>query len=399
MLVKFVWMGVNQAGEIQRGLIEAPDISVAYHILESEGWHIRQLRKKPFISVQRLNRLPPYAITLMTRQWATLIKAEIPLISSLILMAQMTKNKAMKALLETIIERVQKGTKLHIILSQYPQYFDALYCSLIHIGEETARLASLLEQIAIYREHSERIKKKFKKTLFYPFIVLMLTLIVAFVFLTKIVPQFESLFQNFNAPLPVFTKIILHMARRLDYWVYTLIGMISCMAAFLFLKNRYSFFLYRWDRIKLYFPFWGTLIKSANLARACRTLAITFTAGIPILESFNLVRETVHYSLYKKAWEHLSYNIARGESLYQGLAANPLLFSPFIVQMVKLGEETGKLEAVFNRIAIFYEEEIETQIHLFNQWLEPCVMLWVGGVVGTLVIALYLPIFKLGSVM
>ena len=337
-------------------------------------------------------------IAIFTRQMATLIDAGLPILKSLDIMTKGQSKKQMQDLLKTIKKQIESGKTLSESLYQYPKLFNELFCNLIKAGEQSGTLDLMLHRMASYKEKLESIKRKIKKSLNYPLFVSFIALLICMVLLTVVVPEFESLFKSFGADLPPLTRSIIHLSIFVQQdWHLILVG--SCVTLF---SLNYSLkhsaqCIHIKDLILIKLPLIGELIKQTAIARFTRTLAITFSAGMPIIDALRYVAGATGHSLYAKASIQITKEVSCGQPIHIAMQ-HTRLFPNRVIQLVAVGEESGNLDQMLTKIADFYEAEVDDTIDTFSQLLEPVIMSILGIVLGALVIALYLPVFKLGSV-
>lgn len=397
--VKYQWEGVNRSGEISSGIIEANSIAIAKAELHKQGFIPKKINKKRKPLFDRSNRrIKSMDITIFTRQFATMLNAGIPVIQAFDIVAKGYTNKRMQALINNIKKEVNTGTTLSNALMQHKKYFNELYCNLVDAGEKSGSLDTMLMKIASYKERTESIKKKVKKALAYPAAVIVVAVLVTAGMLIFVVPQFETLFHGFGAELPAMTRMVMHLSNiAQQYWYIALAIIGGSTYAFIHARKTSPKFAFAFDRFLLKIPIIGGILKSAAIARFARTLSITFAAGLPLVEALKSVSGSTGNLLYAKATNKVRDDISIGHPL-QAAMNNTGLFPQMMIQMVSIGEESGSLEHMLSKAADFYEEEVDTAVDALSSLLEPLIMCILGVLVGGLVIAMYLPIFKLGSV-
>lgn len=395
-LVTFYYKGITQLGQVMQGELQASSKIAALMELRRQGIATRSLRKKYQFFTRK--KIRPTEISLFARQLATLVNAGIPLLQCFDIIAQGQKNQTMQNLIDEIKRTVNLGVPLAESFRRHSKYFNELFCSLVHIGEQSGNLDLMLTKIAIYKEKIESLKNKIKKALSYPFAVLIIALVVTVAMLMFIVPQFESLFIGFGATLPTFTLCVVNFSRFLKtYWLTILIAI--CISSFLiinFIKNS-PMLLKLLENGLLKIPIIAPLLKKTAHARFSRTLSITLAAGLPLLDALVLVANTAGFLIFKEAILTMRQTILNGQHISVAMQQTQL-FPHKIIQMIAVGEESGTLDNMLSKIADFYEEEIDNSIELFNSLIEPLIMALLGLLVGGLVVAMYLPIFKLGSI-
>lgn len=337
-------------------------------------------------------------LAIFSRQMATLIQAGVPLMQSLMIIARGHTHYQMKSLVECIKKEVESGSTFADALRKNPQYFNELFCNIIAAGEQTGSLNIMLEKVATYKEKIETMKRKMKKASMYPIIVLVVAIVVTTGLLTYVVPEFESLFESFGAELPLLTRVVLALSRSTMQYATFMIGVFGISVyGFFYAKKHSTMFAYKIDALILKLPIIGRLIQKAAIARFTRTLSITVAAGLPLVDALRIVTGVTGNHVYTKATTAIRQDVSNGYQLHLSLE-NTRLFSSMVIQMVEIGEESGALVNMLNNIADFYEESIDNALDALSGLLEPLIMAILGIIVGGLVIAMYLPIFKLGAV-
>jgi type IV pilus assembly protein PilC len=329
---------------------------------------------------------------------ATMIQAGIPLIQSFDIVANGQTNNKMKDLIIAIKKEVESGSNLADALKQHPLFFNDLFCNLVDAGEKSGSLDIMLDKVATYNEKIETIKKKIKKALTYPMAVLAIAFLVTALLLIFVVPQFESLFKGFGADLPSLTRGVINMSKFFeDYW-YLIFGSVSgVIYAFIRAKKQSAKFAHSIDRLMLKTPVIGSILEQASIARFTRTLSITFAAGLPLIDALKSVAGATGNILYSEATRTIGEEVSTGTQLHLAMK-NTKLFPNMVIQMIAIGEESGKLEQMLSKVADVFEENVDNAVDSLSSLLEPIIMSILGVLVGGLVIAMYLPIFKLGSV-
>jgi len=327
-----------------------------------------------------------------------MLGAGIPLVQAFEIIGAGHEKPAMQRLLMDIKSDIEGGTSLHEALGKHPLYFDDLYVNLTEAGEQAGALESLLDKIATYKEKTEAIKKKVKKALFYPAAVLAIALIVTTILLIFVIPQFESLFKGFGADLPAFTQAVISLSRFVQNFG-VLIALIAGAGVYVFMyfKKRSRKMREFLDRVMLHFPIIGPILNKAAIARFARTLSTMFSAGVPLVEALESVAGATGNIVYEDAVMKMRDEVATGQRLQRAME-NTGLFPNMVVQMIAVGEESGSLDTMSGKVASFYEEDVDNAVDSMSSLLEPLIMAILGVLVGSLVIAMYLPIFKLGSV-
>ena len=395
----YYWEGVFQSGEKTKGLINANSIPLAKAALRKQGIITRKIVKKrnPFYS-QYTRGIKPSDITLFTRQLATLIAAGIPLSQSLDILEHGLSNPRMKTLIQTIRTDVQSGLMLTQALNKHPVFFNPLFCSMINAGEQSGSLDVMLLKVAAYKEKMVSIRKKIRKALLYPMAVTLIAILVTGGLLTFVIPQFDSLFKSFGAELPVLTRYVINLSIFFKAWWPMLSSMITVIIyGSIYALKRSLHFSKMVHRLILKLPIIGSIVQKASIARFTRTLSITFAAGLPLTVALKSVAEVTGIYQYTQATYKIREEISQGLSLQKAIQ-NTNLFPDMVIQFISIGEESGTLEQMLNKIADFYEEDVDTTVDALSSLLEPAIMTILGLLIGILVISRYLPILKLGSV-
>jgi type IV pilus assembly protein PilC len=395
----YEWTGVNRSGEKAQGAIEANSLAIAKATVRKQGIIIKKIAKKRKPLFDKKNKkITSGDIATFSRQLATMIDAGIPLIQSFDIVSKGQKNERMRELIQTIKKDVETGLTLAESLQKHPQYFNELFCNLVDSGEKSGSLDIMLERVATYKEKIETMKKKIKKALAYPMAVLVVAFLVTAALLIFVVPQFESLFKGFGADLPSLTRGVVDLSRFFQsYWylIFAVIG--GAIFGFIYAKKHSIAFAQGIERTLLKFPIIGNILVKASIARFARTLSITFAAGLPLVEALKAVSGATGNAVYADATDKIREDVSIGQQL-QVAMENTHLFPNMVVQMVAIGEESGTLEQMLGKVADFYEEEVDNAVDSLSSLLEPIIMSILGILVGGLVVAMYLPIFKLGSV-
>ncbi len=394
----FAWSGQDKGNRKASGEIEAQSVQAARMMLRRQGVRVKKIRKqsKPLFSIGNTVRVKD--IVFFTRQLATMIEAGIPIAQSLRGISLGHENAGVKELLGKIRSDVEGGTNLSSTLKKHPQYFSRLYTSLVAVGEESSTLDILMNKIAGYLEKIERIKGKVRSALFYPALVIIVAIVIVAVLLIVVIPEFESLFSDFGAELPSLTRWVVNLSHSVqEYWVVYMISTMIIGTALVFFYKRSRKMQHLLDRIILRIPIFGPIIKKSIIARVSRTLATMFGAGIPLVDSLETVASAAGNSVYGKGLLLVRRDVSTGRSL-EGSMTDTGLFPGMVLQMVATGEEAGELERMLDKVADFYETEVDNAVDVISSLVEPFLIIILGIIVGTIVIAMYLPIFKLGAV-
>jgi type IV pilus assembly protein PilC len=397
--ITFVWEGKDRTGKRIHGEVLATSEMQARNILRQQGTLPLKIKKKPKPLIGGKGKaIKPADIATFTRQLATMLQAGMPLLQGLEIIAQSAELPAMAKLVNEIKDDVASGISLGNALARHPLYFDKLYVSLVKAGEDAGALEAILERIAVYKEKTESLKKKIKKALFYPAAVLVVAFIVTAILLIFVIPQFKELFSGFGADLPAFTLMVISLSEIFQQYWWAIFGSLgAAVYAFFFFKKRSRKFNQALDRLVLRLPLIGPLTHKASVARFARTLSTMFAAGVPLVEAMGSVAGATGNHVYETAVLEMRDMTAQGQQMRLSMQQSGL-FPMMVVQMVGIGEETGELDKMLSKVADIYEEEVDNMVDALSSLMEPMIMAFLGVVVGGLVIAMYLPIFKLGSV-
>jgi type IV pilus assembly protein PilC len=395
----FTWEGTDRKGKKVKGESRASTPSMVKADLRRQGISPMKVRKKSALfSASKKKKIIPKDIAVFTRQLATMMSAGVPLVQSFEIIGRGHENPSMQELVLTIKGDVESGSTLADALSKHPLYFDELVCNLVRAGEHAGILETLLDKIATYKEKTEALKSKIKKALFYPTAVIVVAFIVTSILLIFVVPQFEELFSGFGADLPAFTQMVINLSEWMQaYWWAVLLAIGGSLYGFSQAKRRSTKFAHTLDRLILKIPIIGEILTKAVIARFARTLSTMFAAGVPLVEAMNSVAGAAGNAVYSNGILQMRDNVATGQQLQLAMSQTGL-FPNIVVQMVAIGEESGSLDAMLAKIADFYEQEVDDAVDGLSSLLEPLIMAILGVLVGGLIVAMYLPIFKMGSV-
>lgn len=400
MMPTFTYDGVDRKGLKIKGELPARNMALAKVTLRKQGITINNIREKRKNILEGLmkKKVSTLDITVFTRQLATMMKAGVPLVQSFEIVAEGLENPAMREVVLGIKGEVEGGNTFAGALRKYPQYFDKLFCSLVESGEQSGALETMLDRVAIYKEKSELLKQKIKKAMKYPATVIVVAIIVTIILMVKVVPVFEDLFTSFGADLPAFTKMVVNMSQWMQkYWFLLIIGIGGAVAAFIEAKKRSQKFRDTLDKLALKLPIFGDLVYKAIIARYSRTLATTFAAGVPLIDALESTAGATNNVIYERAVMKIREDVSTGQQLQFAMRASNL-FPPMAVQMVAIGEESGALDAMLDKVATHFENEVDNAVDGLTSMMEPLIMAILGVLVGGLVVAMYLPIFQMGSV-
>jgi len=393
----YVWEGTDKKGKRIKGKMLAVSEAAVKADLRRQGVLAKKVRKEVqlFKSGKKINSED---IALFARQLATMLQAGIPMVQCFDIIGNGHDKPSMQKLVLAVKSDVEAGTSLHEALAKHPLYFDDLFVNLVEAGEHAGALETLLDKVASYKEKTEALKKKIKKALFYPAAVLGVAIIVSVILLIFVIPQFESLFKGFGADLPAFTQMVINLSKFVQdqgWWMMILIG--AGVYAFLYFKKRSRPMRRALDRMLLKAPVIGPIMVKASIARYSRTLSTMFAAGVPLVEALTSVAGATGNIVYEEATLRIRDEVSTGQRLQRSMEATGL-FPNMVIQMIAVGEESGSLDQMAAKVADFYEADVDAAVDAMSSLLEPLIMAILGVLVGGLVIAMYLPIFKLGAV-
>jgi type IV pilus assembly protein PilC len=395
--VPFAWEGRDKRGNRVKGKSLAPDEGTLRSELRRQGIAPSRIKKQSQ-AFRSGGKVKPADIAVFSRQLATMLAAGIPLVQAFEIVGNGNDKPAMQKLILDIKADVEGGTSLHEALGKHPLHFDDLFVNLVEAGEQAGALESLLDKVATYKEKTEALKKKVKKALFYPAAVLVVAVIVTIILLIFVIPQFESLFKGFGADLPAFTQMVINISKFVqEEGILLALVTGGAVWAFTYFHKRSKAMREFLDRMMLKFPIIGPILNKAAIARYARTLATMFAAGVPLVEALESVAGATGNIVYENAVLKMRDEVATGQRLQRAMEATAL-FPNMVIQMIAVGEESGSLDEMSGKVATFYEAEVDNAVDSMSSLLEPLIMAILGVLVGSLVIAMYLPIFKLGAV-
>lgn len=398
----FSWQGTNSKGGIIKGEMAAASLDVVKAELRKQGITPKKgkIKKKGGgLFAPRKKAITTKDIAVFSRQLATMMKAGVPMVQAFDIVGQGHSNPSMAKLIMDIKASVEAGGTLASALAEHPAYFDDLFVSLVDAGEQSGALETLLEKVATYKEKTEALKKKIKKAMTYPIIVLVVAVVVSAILLIFVVPTFAEMFEGFGAELPAFTLFVVGLSDTLVDNVWFFIGgIVAIIYAFKQAKLKSKAFRNFLDRMALKMPGFGALTTNSSIARFARTLATMFAAGVPLVEAMVSVAGAAGNNVYKVAILEVKDDISAGTTLQSSLSQNKELFPNMLIQMVGIGEESGALDAMLDKVAEYYEEAVDDAVENLTAMMEPLIMAFLAVVIGGLVIAMYLPIFKMGEV-
>ena len=393
----YAWEGTDRKGTRMTGELSGQNPALIKAQLRKQGINPGKVRKKSASMFNLGKRIKAHDIALFTRQMATMMKAGVPLLQSFDIIGEGFDNPAMRKLVDEVKQEVAAGNSFAAALRKKPQYFDELYCNLVDAGEQAGALDTLLERVATYKEKSESLKAKIKKAMTYPIAVIFVAIIVTGILLVKVVPQFESVFKGFGAELPAFTVMVIGLSEFMQEWWWVMLGVL--IAAFFGLRHAFKTsqgFRDRTDTWLLKLPLVGTLMYKSAVARYARTLSTTFAAGVPLVEALESVAGATGNIVFKRAVLRIRQDVATGMQLNFSMRSSGI-FPNMAIQMTAIGEESGALDDMLDKVASFYEDEVDNMVDNLTSLMEPFIMVVLGVVVGGLVVAMYLPIFQLGA--
>jgi type IV pilus assembly protein PilC len=395
----FIWNGTDKSGRSSSGEIRAASSALAKAQLRRQGIKPKTIKKKgkPLFGSGG-KPIKPADIAVFTRQMATMLKAGVPLVQSFEIVAEGSEKPKMRELVNNIRNDVAAGGGLALSLAKHPRLFDDLFCSLVASGEESGTLEVMLARVATYKEKTEQLKAKIRKALTYPTAVIVVAIVVTGILLVKVVPQFAETFRSFGSDLPAFTLFVLNISNFVQkWWFVILLLIIAGVFAFREAKLRSVKFAEFLDRLVLRLPIFGMIVHDSVIARFSRTLATTFAAGVPLVDALESTAGAAGNSLYAKAIRRIRDDVTTGNTLYASTKATGL-FPNMLLQMMSIGEESGSLDEMLDKVANHYEEAVDNAVDSLSSLMEPMIMAILGVLVGGLMVAMYLPIFMLGSV-
>ncbi len=398
----FSWQATNKKGQIVKGQTTAANADMVKAELRKQGLIPKKgkIKKKGSgLFAERQQAITTKDIAVFSRQLATMMKAGVPMVQAFDIVGQGHSNRTMEKLIIDVKGDVEAGGTLASALAQHPKYFDELFVSLVDAGEQSGALETLLEKVATYKEKTEALKNKIKKAMTYPMMVLIVATVVSAILLIFVVPTFAEMFEGFGAELPAFTLFVVGLSDTLVENVWFFIGaIIATIYAFKQAKLRSAGFRNFLDRMILKTPGFGLLTTNSAIARFARTLSTMFAAGVPLVEAMTSVASASGNSVYKQAILEVKDDISAGTTLQASLSQNKELFPNMLIQMVGIGEESGALDEMLDKVAEYYEEAVDDAVDNLTAMMEPLIMSFLAVVIGGLVIAMYLPIFKMGEV-
>ena len=399
-LQPFVWEGTDKRGTKMKGESLAKNVNLLKAELRKQGITPTVVKAKPkplFGSAGKT--ITARDIAIFSRQIATMMQSGVPMVTAFEIIAGGQQNPRMKSMLDDIRSSIEGGSTLHEAIGKHPVQFDELYRNLVKAGEAAGVLDTVLDTIASYKENIETLKGKIKKAMFYPAVVIAVAILVSAILLIFVVPQFQNVFKSFGADLPAFTLMIIAASDfMIGYWWLVLLIVVGIIVGFIQAKKRSPAFAHLLDRLTLKIPVVGQIMHNSSIARFARTLAVTFKAGVPLVEALDTVAGATGNVVYEKAVYRVRDDVSVGYPL--NIAMRQVqLFPHMVIQMTAIGEEAGALDTMLFKVAEFYEQEVNNAVDALASLIEPMIMVIIGGVVGGMVVGMYLPIFKLAAAM
>ncbi len=390
----FTWTGKDKAGKVIKGETRAGGESIVAANLRRQGIQVQSIKK---VRLKGGKKITEKDITIFTRQLAVMMKAGVPLLQAFDIVGRGHSNASVGKLLLDIKTDVETGSSLGQAFRKYPRYFDALFCNLVAAGEQAGILDSLLDRLATYKEKILAIKGKIKSALFYPISIVVVALVVTAVIMIFVIPVFKDLFKSFGADLPGPTLVVMAISDWfLASWWWLFPGIFGGIWFFFYSWRRSVTMQRIIDRLILRVPVFGDVIRKASIARWCRTLSTMFAAGVPLVESLDSVAGAAGNFVYYDATKKVQNDVSSGTGLTISMG-NTGVFPSMVLQMVAIGEESGALDAMLSKVADFYEQEVDEAVDSLSSLMEPMIMVVLGGLIGGIVVAMYLPIFKMGQ--
>lgn len=391
----FAWEGKDKTGKLMRGEMRAGGEALVNATLRRQGILVSKIKKQAF---KRGGKITEKDITLFTRQLATMMKAGVPLLQAFDIVGKGASNQAVAKLLMDVKADVETGSALNQAFRKYPLYFDALFCNLVSAGESAGILDSLLDRLATYKEKILAIKSKIKSALFYPIAVIVVAIVITAVIMIFVIPSFKEVFKSFGADLPAPTLMVIAMSDFMVANWYIVFGILGGgLYGFFYMWKRSEKVQIVMDRLLLRLPVFGDIIRKATMARWARTLSTMFAAGVPLVEALDSVGGASGNYVYLTATKQIQAEVSTGTSLTVAMQ-NANVFPNMVIQMVSIGEESGQLDAMLSKVADFFEAEVDDAVEAMSSLMEPIIMVVLGTLIGGMVVAMYLPIFKLGAV-
>jgi len=394
----FVWEGSDRKGNKTKGSMSGKNAALVKAQLRKQGFTPTKVKKQAAaLGAAKKKKITPFDIALFTRQMATMMKAGVPLVQSFEIVADGLENPSLRDLVLDIKTDVAAGNSFAGALRNHPKHFDDLFCNLVDSGEQSGALETMLDRVATYLEKSETLKKKVKKAMTYPIAVLCVAMVVTGILLIKVVPEFETLFSGFGAELPAFTQMVIGLSEWMQEWWFICVAVIA-MAIYIFkeAKRRSPKFADKVDAYMLKMPIVGNILEKSAIARFGRVLSTTFAAGVPLVDALNSVAGATGNAIFRDAVHKIRDDVSSGTQLQFSMKQTGV-FPAMAVQMVAIGEESGALDTMLDKVANYFEEEVDNLVDNLTALMEPMIMSVLGVLVGGLIIAMYLPIFQMGQ--
>lgn len=397
-LQAFVWEGKDRKGNKSKGEVSGTNLALVKAQLRKQGIIPDKVKKKPKPLFGGSKKITPFDIAMLTRQMATMMKAGVPLVQSFDIVTDGLENQGLKELIGAVRNDVAAGTSFANALRRHPKHFDNLYCNLVDSGEKAGALEQMLDRIAMYLEKTETLKKKVKKAMTYPIAVIVVAIVVTAILLVKVVPQFESLFQGFGADLPVFTQFIIRISEWMQqWWFIVLLGLVGAVFLFKEAKRKSLKFSDFVDKYVLKLPVVGEILDKSAVAKFGRVLSTTFASGVPLVDALDSVAGATGNAIYRDAVMKIKDDVSSGTQLQASMKVTGV-FPVMAVQLTAIGEESGNLDEMLEKVADHYEGVVDDMVDNLTALMEPMIMAVLGVLVGGLIIGMYLPIFQMGQV-
>lgn len=399
ILINFIWQGVDRAGNKIKGELTAASLDEVKQLLRHQGISVQKVQKKTScLLCQQKEKLNTNDICVLTRQIATMLKAGVSVIQTIDMLAQGHSKQHGRDVLMHIANDIKAGNQVSAALRKHPELFTDLYCDLVSTGEQTGALENIFERLAVYAEKAEALKAKIKKALYYPSAVLVIALIITSILLIFVVPQFKMIFSNFGAELPVFTQMVLSLSNFMQKFGMFILGG-SIITSWILVATFKSSIKFR-DKVDTYtltLPVVGEILQKAAIARFTRTLATTFAAGVPLMSALDAAANASSNIVYRTATQFIRSEVAGGNQVFTAMRGTGV-FPEMVVQMIAIGEEAGSMDDMLTKVADIYERQVDDLVDNLTRLLEPFIMAVLGLVMGSLIMAMYLPIFQMGNV-
>ena len=397
-LESYLWEGKDRRGNRSKGELTGSNLALVKAQLRKQGIIPDKVKKKPKPLFGGSKKITPFDIAMLTRQLATMMKAGVPLVQSFDIVTDGLENKGLQDLVMAIRNDISSGTSFAGALRKHPKHFDDLYCNLVDSGEKAGALEKMLDRIATYLEKTELLKKKVKKAMTYPIAVVVVAIVVTAILLVKVVPQFESLFQGFGAELPVFTQMVVRLSDWMQtWWFVVLLGIVGTIFLFKEANRRSQKFSDFVDKYVLKLPVVGEILDKSAVAKFGRVLSTTFAAGVPLVDALDSVAGATGNAVYRDAIQRIKNDVSSGTQLQASMREQDI-FPVMAVQLTAIGEESGNLDEMLEKVAEHYEGVVDDMVDNLTALMEPMIMAVLGVLVGGLIIAMYLPIFQMGQV-